>query len=125
MADRELSFGIEAVASSRMKTSTPPQSRAKTPLGLPASWFWDVNPANLDTEKHAKQIIERVLVVGALEGWRAIRRHYGDERLRSVVTQLRSISPQNIALLSLALGLRKEDFRCCTARPFPPAPWIY
>ncbi|MDZ4405356.1 hypothetical protein [Prosthecobacter sp.] len=108
-----------------MKTSTPPQGCAKTPLGLPASWFWDVNPANLDTEIHAKQIIDRVLVVGALEGWKAIRRHYGDERLRSVVTQLRSISPQNIALLCLALDLRKEDFRCCTARPFPPAPWIY
>lgn len=108
-----------------MKTSTPSQCRAKTPLGLPASWFWDVNPANLDTEKHAKQIIERVLVVGALEGWRAIRRHYGDERLRNVVTQLRSISPQNIALLCLALELRKEDFRCYTAKPFPQAPWHY
>lgn len=121
----ELSFAAKAVASTPMNTDASIQCCAKTPLGLPASWFWDVNPANLDTEKHAKQIIERVLVVGALEGWRAIRRHYGDDRLRNIVTQLRSISPQNVALLCLALGLRKEDFRCCTAKPFPQAPWHY
>lgn len=108
-----------------MKAPAQLKHSAETPLGLPASWFWDVNPARLDTEKHAKQIIDRVLVVGALEGWKAIRRHYGDERLRSVVTQLRSISPQNVALLCLALDLRKEDFRCCTAKPFPQAPWHY
>jgi hypothetical protein len=108
-----------------MKKITPRICAVGTPLGLPASWFWDVNPAKLQLEKHAKQIIERVLVVGALEGWRAIRRHYGDERLRSVVTQLRSISPQNVALLCLTLGLRKEDFRCCTTKPFPQAPWHY
>jgi hypothetical protein len=108
-----------------MKTIASLNRPGRTPLGLPASWFWDVDPAKLDPEKHAKQIIDRVLVVGALEGWHAIRRHYGDDRLRSVVTQLRSISPQNIALLCLVLDLRKEDFRCCTSRPFPPAPWIY
>ena len=108
-----------------MKSPTLRNTSSRTPLGLPASWFWDVDPAKLSLEKHAKQIIERVLVVGTLEGWRAIRRHYGDERLRTVVTQLRSISPQNIALLCLALGLRKEDFRCCTAKPFPQAPWHY
>lgn len=96
-----------------------------TPLGLPAAWFWDVDPANLDPDTHASQIVERVLTVGALEGWRAIRQHYGDQRLREIVTNLRSLSPQNVALLCLALDLKKEDFRCCTAKPFPGAPWPY
>lgn len=99
--------------------------KIKTPLGLPASWFWDVNPARLDTERHAAQIIERILVIGGMEGWRAMRQHYGDDKLRSVVTKLRSLSPQNVALLCLALDLKKEDFRCCTAKPFPNAPWHY
>lgn len=107
-----------------MKLSTPDRP-SQTPLGLPAEWFWDVDPARLDPDKHAKQIIDRVLVVGGLDGWRAIRQHYGDDKLRRVVTQLRSLSPQNVALLCLALDLRKEDFRCCTAKPFPQAPWHY
>ncbi len=105
-------------------TDCPPK-KIKTPLGLPAGWFWDVNPARLDTERHAAQIIERILVIGGMEGWRAMRQHYGDDKLRSVVTKLRSLSPQNVALLCLALDLKKEDFRCCTAKPFPNAPWHY
>ncbi|MCF7787631.1 MAG: hypothetical protein K9N47_15990 [Prosthecobacter sp.] len=108
-----------------MKSAAPTAQKARTPLGLPAEWFWDVNPARLNPDKHAAQIIERVLVVGAMEGWRAIRRHYGDEKLSAVVTGLRSLSPQNVALLCLALNLKKEDFRCCTAKPFPQAPWHY
>jgi hypothetical protein len=110
---------MPAVARSRRK------AKNATPLGLPVEWFWDVNPAGLDTEKHAAQIVERVLLVGALQGWRAIRSHYGDERLRAIVTKLRSLSPQNVALLCLALDLKKEDFRCCIAKPFPGTPWIY
>ena len=102
-----------------------PKAKPKTPLGLPAEWFWDVNPAKLDVEKHSAQIVERVLLVGALKGWQAIRRHYGDDGLRTIVTNLRSLSPQNVALLCVALDLKKEDFRCCTAKPFPAAPWIY
>jgi uncharacterized protein DUF6922 len=108
-----------------MELSTPAAKKSGTPLGLPAEWFWDVNPARLDLEKNAAQIIERVLVVGAMKGWRAIRQYYGDEKIRTVVTRLRSLSPQNIALLCLALNLKKEDFRCCTAKPFPQAPWHY
>ena len=42
--------------------------KIKTPLGLPAEWFWDVNPARLDTERHAAQIIERILVVAEHHG---------------------------------------------------------
>ena len=94
-------------------------------MGLPASWFWDLELQTIDPERDAKLIIDRVLVVGALEGWRTIRQHYGDDRLRSVVTQLRSLSPQNIAMLCLALSLEKKDFRCCTAKPFPQSPWHY
>jgi len=42
-------------------------------LGLPASWFWDVELESSDAEKDAEMIIDRVLVVGTLEGWRTIR----------------------------------------------------
>ncbi|MDZ4286502.1 MAG: hypothetical protein U0984_01010 [Prosthecobacter sp.] len=102
-----------------------PVKKSGTPLGLPAEWFWDVNPTRLDPEKHAAQIIERILVIGGMAGWRAIRSYYGDDRLREVVTRLRCLSRQNVALLCLALDLKKENFRCCTAKPFPGAPWHY
>lgn len=55
------------------------------PLRLPANLFWDVNPAALDAEKHAAQIIGRVVELGGIDGWRRARAHHGDDRLRAVV----------------------------------------
>ncbi len=104
-----------------MTTITAPA----TPLDLPRGLFWDVDPGKLDLEKHAPLIIRRVVELGTLENWRTVRRHYGDARMIQVVTKLRDIHPQGVSLCCAAFGLTREDFRCCTARPFPPAPWIY
>ena len=98
---------------------------AATPLGMPRSLFWDVNPAKVDVVKHANWIITRVVERGRLEDWHTVRRHYGDEAMISAVTSARDLSPHSVALCCAAFDLKKEDFRCCTARPFPPAPWIY
>ena len=96
-----------------------------TPLGLPSTLFWDVNPEKLDVERSAPLIIARVVELGMLEDWRRVRAHYGDARMIQVVTKLRDLHPQGVSLCCAAFGLTREDFRCCTARPFPPAPWIY
>lgn len=105
-----------------MRTMTPPPS--KTPLGLPAALFWDTDPTTLNLDRHAKQIIARVVERGGLEGWHKLRRHYGDDKLRQVVTNLRTLEPRTVNFLCLMLNLTKENFRCCTSRPFPPAPWV-
>lgn len=104
-----------------MTTSAP----AATPLGLPRELFWDVDPAKLDVDRHAPLIIARVVERGTLANWHTVRRHYGDARMIEVVTNLRDFHPQAVSLCCAAFGLTREDFRCCTARPFPPAPWIY
>lgn len=87
--------------------------------------FWDVNPAKLDAGRHAKQIIQRVVERGTLEEWRMTRRYYGDDKMRSVVTSVRSLSPRDVALCCVAFELTPQDFRCCTSHPFPTAPSFY
>ncbi len=96
-----------------------------TPLGLPRELFWDVNPEMLDADTHAAQIIGRVVERGSLAAWHTVRRHYGDARMIQAVTTLRDLSPRAVSLCCVAFNLKREDFRCCTARPFPPAPWVY
>ena len=87
--------------------------------------FWDVDLKNLDADKHQAHVIGRVVERGTLNEWRATRAYYGDARLRTAVTELREMSPRDVAFCCVALGLKKENFRCCTKRPFPRAPWIY
>ncbi len=98
---------------------------ATGPLGLPANLFWDVDPTKLDADRSAGLIITRVVELGRLEDWRTVRNHYGDERMKEQLTRARDLSPQAVALCCTAFDLKREDFRCCTTRPFPPAPWIY
>jgi hypothetical protein len=92
---------------------------------LSPSLFWDAPLGSVDSEKHAHQVIERVASRGTLAEWKAIRAHYGDHKLREILTSLRDLSPRTMAFCCAALDLKKEDFRCYTARPFPPAPWTY
>lgn len=84
--------------------------------------FWDVNPGELDPVLHARQIIQRVIERGTLTEWKATRQHYGDGKLRSVVTSLRWLSRRDVAFCCAALDLIPDDFRCCTSHPFPKAP---
>src|SRR5436190_14452400 len=98
---------------------------ATGPLGLPTVLFWDVDPAKLDVDRSAAFIIARVVEWGRLEDWRKVRGHYGDERMKQCLTQARDLSPQAVSLCCTAFDLTREDFRCCTTKPFPPAPWIH
>ena len=104
---------------------TPFSNMASLMDELSPALFWDARPGGVDAEKHAKQVVLRVVERGTLAEWKAVRRHYGDERLRGLVTSAREMSPQVMAFCCAALDLKKEEFRCCTSRPFPPAPWIY
>lgn len=100
------------------------QASPPTPLGLPKALFWDTDLATLDLARHEKLIIARVVERGGLEGWHKLRHHYGDDKLRQVATSLRTLEPRTVNFLCLMLNLKKENFRCCTSRPFPMAPWV-
>ena len=100
-------------------------TNSEPPLGLPKWLFWDCNLATLDAERHARQIVERVMECGGLEDWKTVWKHYGEERIKDIVTTARCLSPRTVAFCCAVLELKKEDFRCCTSRPFPLAPWIY
>jgi hypothetical protein len=99
--------------------------KAGTPLGLPRELFWDVDPACVETDCHARWIICRVVERGGLKDWKKLRTYYGDEAIKEAVVSARNLSPQSVAFCCAVFGLRKEDFRCFTSRPFPETPWIY
>jgi len=104
----------------------PETEQVAFPLDLPRELFWDVPAAlDLDPRTHDTLIITRVVELGRLEDWRKVRRYYGDETMKRVVTNVRALSPQALALCCTAFDLTQEDFRCYTSRPFPPSPWIW
>ena len=66
--------------------------------------FWDTNPKNIDTKKHARYIIERVLEFGHDDEVRRIFKQYPWHTIKKVINLPRvQLSPRSKALWTLLL----------------------
>lgn len=76
--------------------------------------FWDTDPSRMDWEKHAAWLTRRVLEYGDWSDWQALLAHYGKDRLREIITTLRSLQPKARAFCQVWFGLTEDSFRCST-----------
>lgn len=58
-------------------------------MNLSKTLFWDTDPTKINYEKNARHIIERVVQRGTLNDWYEIKQHYGLDRIKNEVTQIR------------------------------------
>ncbi len=73
-------------------------------MDLRQSLFWDVDPKNIDLEKNARYVIERVLDFGRGEEVRWMFKQYPRERIAEVLRLPRSqVDPKSRALWDLIL----------------------
>lgn len=63
-----------------------------------ASLFWDVNPNTVDSKKHARYIIERILEFGRDDEVRRMRETYSTSLAHDVVNKSRVLRPQTKVL---------------------------
>jgi hypothetical protein len=92
---------------------------------LSQSLFWDVDLTELDEQKHASQIIEKVLSRGDIEDWHEIRKFYGWARIANEVKQLRYLDALTLNFASQVFHIPKEEFRCYTMSLSRPGPWKF
>ncbi len=87
--------------------------------------FWDVDINTLDFEKHARFIIQRVLLKGDLPDWHELKRIYGIERIKNESLQIRYLDKKTLNLLSLIFNIPKEKFRCYNTKLSTRQLWDY
>jgi hypothetical protein len=97
---------------------------AKKPA-LPKRLFWDVNPDNLDFDKKAAFVIERVFEWGDVDDIRSIRRYYGDSKVSDVLLEAKYLALKTIYLASAITGRTLTDFRCYRNRQLNPGRSVY
>ncbi|MBN1647634.1 MAG: hypothetical protein JW874_06345 [Spirochaetales bacterium] len=51
--------------------------------------FWDTDQSQLDPEKHARWLLERVLHRGRWEDWLLIKKHYSKTKMKTLSPHLR------------------------------------
>ena len=78
----------------------------RTAHELPAFFkqiLWSYDFEKIDTEKHASVIILQAINYGTLAHWRWIKKHYGEEKIQKVITEIPATDfrPQALRLASI------------------------
>ncbi len=69
------------------------------------SLFWDVEPADVDPERHARYVVERIMDFGTDDEVRWMWRAYPKEELRRILDLPRSmVHPKSRAFWKLMLA---------------------
>lgn len=76
--------------------------------------FWDIDVSKFDADKHASQLIHKVVEYGQLSDWNNLLQLYGKERIKETVVNLRSLSSVTLSFLAFYFKIQPEDFRCYT-----------
>jgi len=87
--------------------------------------FWDVNFENIDYDAKANFVIERVFERGDVEDIRQCRRYYGDEKIRTALTNAKWLSLPTIYLASALLMNELSDYKCYTQIQLNPTHSLY
>ena len=85
--------------------------------------FWDMDKSQLDVEKHARGLIQRVLEYGTLSDWRLTRDFYGLDTVVANCKQMRTLDPMALSFICAISDTKKEDYRCYQFRLSHPTHW--
>lgn len=87
--------------------------------------FWDVDMDNIDYQKNARFVMEKVIDRGSLEDFVAIRKFYGDEKIKKEIVNARWIGDKEIYFCCAVFNLEPKDFRCYIQKQLNPELWVY
>ena len=87
--------------------------------------FWDVNEQSIDFQKHARLVIERVVVYGNLKDWHTIKEYYGLKKIKKEAIQIRTLDKKTLNFLSLILNESIQNFRCYKQIQSTKTHWNY
>lgn len=87
--------------------------------------FWDIEFSELDYEKNARQIIERVLTRGFMSDWFEIKSYYGIERIKKEIVRIRSLDKVTLNFCSKYFKIPKSEFKCYNTPPSYQQLWNY
>ena len=89
------------------------------------SIFWDVNFENIDYDKKANFVIERVFERGDVDDIRQCRRYYGDEKVTDALLNARFLPEHTMYFAAAIINKEVNEFRCYKLRQLNPGLYPY
>lgn len=90
-------------------------------------YFWDLNPAKLDTAKYPEYVIERLLNLGDLEAVKWVWDTFDRQKIIEVVKTGRQITPKTANFFTKLLNIKSKEVFCLqrASQPKPGVIWPY
>lgn len=87
-------------------------------------YFWDIDFANLDTDKSRRLIIERIFTLGTSNEINSIINHYGEKTVIDILTNLNYLDPRTLNFTSMFFNIPLPSFKCYKRRQSNREYWI-
>ena len=87
--------------------------------------FWDVDRESLDSQKHKKMIVQRVLEYGLLHDWKMLRKCLTIQEIAAISMEMRTLDPRALSFISTISNQAKDRFRCYTTSRSNPRHWNF
>ena len=87
--------------------------------------FWDVDVNLLDIDKNKRFIIQRAIEYGTINDWKIIKKYYGLSTIGREMQKVRHLDNISLSFISMATGIKKEDFRCYSTKQSLPRHWDF
>jgi hypothetical protein len=87
--------------------------------------FWDIDFEQLDAERNAVFIMEKVFNYGLWDDYIAIIKYYGEEKIKKEVVKGAYFKKKVLNFLCKIFNLNPADFLCYTRRQSDPLHWNY
>lgn len=87
--------------------------------------FWDTDITNVDYQRHARYVIERIFMCGSIEDINSVLNYYGEEKVKEELKQCRELDKKTLNFASVIFNIPIKDFRCYTIHQSTSLPWNY
>ena len=89
------------------------------------SLFWDTSFAQINWERNAPYVIERVMSRGDWDDFKKLLSFYGKLRVKNEVLKLRYLDDRTLAFCAAFFNLPIEKFRCYSFKQLNQGHWNY
>jgi hypothetical protein len=93
--------------------------------GISQKAFWDVRFSEIDFEKNALYVMEKVFNYGTWRDQVTILKFYGLQRIREEIVNAAYLRKPVLSFLCTILQLQKSDFKCYNKMQLHPLSWNY
>ncbi|WP_214071639.1 hypothetical protein [Mucilaginibacter sp. dw_454] len=87
--------------------------------------FWDVDMDNIDYEKNARFVVEKVIERGKAEDFETLLAYYGFERVKQLAQQALWLSDISINFCCTLFKIKPTDFKCYEKKQLNHQHWNF